>query len=56
MVMKMSGHLTQSVFSRYNIQAIDDLREAARKIEEGAASAKANIPEKAASEPKQVVQ
>jgi integrase len=34
---QMSGHLTDDVFSRYNIQAVDDLREAARKIEDGAA-------------------
>jgi integrase len=32
---KMSGHLTDDVFSRYNIQAVDDLRGAAEKIEQG---------------------
>jgi len=36
-VKKMSGHLTDDVFSRYNIQAVDDLRDAAAKIEQGAA-------------------
>jgi hypothetical protein len=36
-VKKMSGHLTDDVFSRYNIQAVDDLRDAAEKIEQGAA-------------------
>ena len=33
---KMSGHLTDDVFSRYNIQAVDDLQDAAEKIEQGA--------------------
>jgi integrase len=37
----MSGHLTDDVFSRYNIQAVDDLRDAAEKIEAGAASLRA---------------
>jgi integrase len=32
-VKKMSGHLTDAVFSRYNIQAVDDLEDAAQKIE-----------------------
>jgi integrase len=35
-VKKMSGHLTDDVFSRYNIVVVDDLRDAARKIEAGA--------------------
>jgi integrase len=38
---KMSGHLTDDVFSRYNIQAVDDLRDAAEKIEQGAAQIRA---------------
>jgi hypothetical protein len=38
---KMSGHLTDDVFSRYNIQAVDDLRGAAEKIEQGAAHIRA---------------
>ncbi len=37
----MSGHLTDYVFSAYNTQAVDDLRDAARKIEDGAARATA---------------
>jgi integrase len=37
-VKKISGHLTDDVFSRYNIQAVDDLRDAARRIEDGAVS------------------
>jgi hypothetical protein len=37
----MSGHLTDDVFSRYNIQAVDDLKDAAQKIEEGAARTRA---------------
>lgn len=40
-VKKMSGHLTDDVFSRYNIQAVDDLRDAAEKIEQGAAHIRA---------------
>lgn len=39
-VKKMSGHLTDYVFSAYNIQAVDDLRDAARKIEDGAVRTK----------------
>jgi integrase len=35
-MMKISGHRTQSVFSRYNIQKLDRLRDAARLIEAGA--------------------
>jgi len=35
-VKQLSGHLTDYVFSAYNIQATDDLRDAARKIEDGA--------------------
>lgn len=38
---KMSGHLTDDVFSRYNIVAVDDLEDAAQKIEAGAARARA---------------
>ncbi|MFZ2003163.1 MAG: tyrosine-type recombinase/integrase [Candidatus Sulfotelmatobacter sp.] len=37
----MSGHLTDDVFSRYNIQAVDDLQDAAEKIEQGAARIRA---------------
>lgn len=40
-VKKMSGHLTDDVFSRYNIVAVDDLEDAAQKIEAGAARARA---------------
>jgi integrase len=40
-VKKMSGHLTDDVFSRYNIQAVDDLQDAAEKIEQGAARIRA---------------
>jgi integrase len=35
-MMKITGHRTQSVFSRYNIQKLDRLRDAARLIEAGA--------------------
>ena len=38
-MMKITGHRTQSVFSRYNIQKLDRLRDAARLIEAGAALA-----------------
>jgi hypothetical protein len=37
----MSGHITDNVFSRYNIQVLDDMRDAAQKIEAGAARATA---------------
>ena len=40
-VKKMSGHLTDHVFCRYNIQAMDDLWIAAEKIEQGAAQIRA---------------
>jgi len=40
-VKKMSGHLTDDVFSRYNIRAVDDLKDAAEKIEQGAAQIRA---------------
>lgn len=36
---EISGHKTDSVFSRYNIVSEDDIRDAARKIEEGAKAA-----------------
>jgi integrase len=60
-VKKMSGHLTDDVFSRYNIQAVDDLKDAAQKIEEGAArmratDTKTDILEKAPSESGQMLQ
>ena len=38
---KMSGHLTDNVFSKYHIQALDDMRDVAQKIEAGAARASA---------------
>lgn len=38
---RMSGHITDNVFSRYNIQVLDDMRDAAQKIEAGAARATA---------------
>ena len=61
-VKKMSGHLTDYVFSAYNIQAVDDLRDAARKIEDGAVSAagqtdtKTDISETARPESGQILQ
>jgi integrase len=36
---QISGHKTESVFSRYNIVSEDDIADAARKIEEGAKTA-----------------
>ena len=60
-VKKMSGHLTDDVFSRYNIQAVDDLEDGARRIEEGAARTRAtdtktDISENAPSESSQMLQ
>ena len=43
----MSGHLTDDVFSRYNIQAVDDLEDAAAKIEAGADRARASATKSA---------
>jgi integrase len=45
----MSGHLTDDVFSRYNIQAVDDLEDAAQKIEAGADRARAKSATKSAT-------
>ena len=39
-VNKMTGHLTDNVFSPCNVHAFDNLGDAARKIEDGAACAK----------------
>jgi len=39
----VSGHKTDAVFSRYNIVSEDDIRDAARRIEEGAKAAVANV-------------
>jgi hypothetical protein len=36
-VKKLSGHLTDHVFSAYNVQALNDMSIAAEKIEQGAA-------------------
>lgn len=36
-VKKMSGQLRDPVFSAYNIQMVDGLKDAAEKIEQGAA-------------------
>lgn len=59
-VKKMSGHLTDDVFSRYNIVAVDDMRDAAQKIEAGAQAQqtdiKTDISQKAPSESGQSVQ
>ena len=46
----LSGHLTDDVFSRYNIQAVDDLEDAAQKIEQGADRARAKSATKSATE------
>jgi len=35
----VSGHKTDAVFARYNIVSEDDIRDAARRIEEGAKAA-----------------
>jgi len=52
---KISGHLTDSVFERYNITSTEDLHDAANKIEAGShvleiqpirsKRAKASVPE-----------
>jgi integrase len=58
-VKRMSGHLTDDVFSRYNIQSVDDLSDAAKKIEDGAARAtetKTETPANAQPNPGQVLQ
>jgi len=39
----VSGHKTDAVFERYNIVSEDDIRDAARRIEEGAKAAVANV-------------
>lgn len=44
---KMSGHLTDFVFGHYNIQAVDDLEDAAQKIEAGADRARASATKSA---------
>jgi hypothetical protein len=44
---KMSGHLTDDVFSRYNIVAVDDLRDAAEKIEQSATQMRASATKSA---------
>lgn len=40
--MKVSGHKTDAIFRRYNISSLDDLKDAALKIENGARTADAN--------------
>jgi len=40
---KVSGHKTDAVFSRYNIVSEDDIRDAARRIEEGAKAAVSGV-------------
>jgi len=39
----VSGHKTDAVFSRYNIVSEDDIRDAARRIEEGAKAAVSDV-------------
>jgi len=39
----VSGHKTDAVFSRYNIVSEDDIRDAARRIEEGAKAAVSGV-------------
>jgi len=43
--MMISGHKTRAVFDRYNIVSESDLKEAARKIEQGAQEEKAKLVE-----------
>jgi hypothetical protein len=43
--MMISGHKTRAVFDRYNIVSEGDLKEAARKIEQGAQEEKAKLIE-----------
>jgi hypothetical protein len=59
---EISGHKTDSVFSRYNIVSEADIRDAARKIEEGAKAAISNsihssfiVEPQKGSEPEQVI-
>ena len=50
---EISGHKTDSAFSRYNIVSEADIRDAARKIEEGAkAAVSASIHSSFVVEPK----
>jgi hypothetical protein len=43
--MMITGHKTRAVFDRYNIVNEGDLKEAARKIEQGAQEEKAKLAE-----------
>jgi hypothetical protein len=44
--MKISGHKTRSIFARYDIVSLDDLRAATRKLDAHLA-----VPEQSASAP-----